>query len=208
MHFCPWHRTKVSGQLHYPAASSTGIQSVVPLGTRLGGPHNRSRTYREEKYILPLPRIKPRFVGRPASSLGATPTSYHSSSVLWHFKFILLLPFVLGPLAYFPGFYRQLVGLLGRGISPSLGRYLHRKTQAQNKRRQTSMLRVEFELMVPVSERAKTFHTLDRAAIVTGTFQIYKLKRIKSKFNELCAFATHTIKLSSTVTLIKFTHSH
>jgi hypothetical protein len=35
--------------------------------------------------------------------------------------------------------YRQLVGLLKRVISPSQGRYLHRTTQTQNKRRQTSM---------------------------------------------------------------------
>jgi hypothetical protein len=32
----------------------------------------------------------------------------------------------------------QSVGLLGRGISPSQGRYLHRATQTQNKRTQTS----------------------------------------------------------------------
>jgi hypothetical protein len=30
--------------------------------------------------------------------------------------------------------YTQAVGLLGRGISPSQGRYLHRTTQTQNKR--------------------------------------------------------------------------
>jgi hypothetical protein len=59
--------------------------------------------------------------------------------------------------------FRQSVGLLGRRISPSQGRYLHRTTQTQNKRRQTSMLRVGFE-------RAKTFHALPRAAIVTGHF--------------------------------------
>jgi hypothetical protein len=40
---------------------------------------------------------------------------------------------------------RQSVGLLGGGINPTQGRYLHRTTQTQNKRRQTSMLSVGFE---------------------------------------------------------------
>jgi hypothetical protein len=35
--------------------------------------------------------------------------------------------------------YGQSVGLLGQGISPSQGRYLHRNTQTQNKCTQTSM---------------------------------------------------------------------
>jgi hypothetical protein len=42
--------------------------------------------------------------------------------------------------------YTQLVGLLGRGINPSQGHYL---TQTQNKRTQTSMLRVGFEPTTP-----------------------------------------------------------
>jgi hypothetical protein len=36
-------------------------------------------------------------------------------------------------------FFTQTVGLLGRAISPSQGRYLHSTTQTQNKRTQTSM---------------------------------------------------------------------
>jgi hypothetical protein len=35
--------------------------------------------------------------------------------------------------------FRESVKLLGRGISPSQGRCLHRTTQTQNKRRQTYM---------------------------------------------------------------------
>jgi hypothetical protein len=58
-----------------------------------------------------------------------------------------------------------LVGLLGRVISPSQGRYLHRTTQTQNKSRQTSMPLVGFEPTIPVFERAKAFHALDRAAV-------------------------------------------
>jgi hypothetical protein len=64
--------------------------------------------------------------------------------------------------------YRQLVGLLGRVISPSQGRYLHRTTQTQNKSRQTSMPLAGLEPTIPVFKRAETFHALDRAATVTG----------------------------------------
>jgi hypothetical protein len=64
---------------------------------------------------------------------------------------------------------RQSVGLLGRGISPWQGRYL---TQTQNKYTQTSMLQVGFQLMIPVFERAKTFHALDRPATVIGLSRI------------------------------------
>jgi hypothetical protein len=58
--------------------------------------------------------------------------------------------------------YTQSVGLLGRGISPSQGRYLHTEQHKQNKSTQTSILRVGFEPTIPVFERAKTVHALDR----------------------------------------------
>jgi hypothetical protein len=45
----------------------------------------------------------------------------------------------------------------------------HRTTQTQNKRTQTSMPRVGFEPKIPVFERAKTVHALDRAAAVNGS---------------------------------------
>jgi hypothetical protein len=44
----------------------------------------------------------------------------------------------------------------------------HRTTRTQNKRTQTSMLRVGFETTTPVFERPKTVHALDRAATVIG----------------------------------------
>jgi hypothetical protein len=44
----------------------------------------------------------------------------------------------------------------------------HRTTETQNKRTQTSMPWVGFEPTIPVLERAKTVHALDRAATVTG----------------------------------------
>jgi hypothetical protein len=60
---------------------------------------------------------------------------------------------------------RHSVGLLGRVINPSQGRYL---TQTQNKHRQTSMPRVGFEPTIPAFERAKTVHALDHTATVIG----------------------------------------
>jgi hypothetical protein len=45
---------------------------------------------------------------------------------------------------------------------------IHRKAQTQNKRRQTSMPRVWFELTIPVFEPAKIVHTSDFAATVMG----------------------------------------
>jgi hypothetical protein len=64
--------------------------------------------------------------------------------------------------------YAQSVGLLGREISPSDDRYLHRKTRTQNKRTQTSMPLLRFEPTIPVLEQAKTVHVLDRTTTVIG----------------------------------------
>jgi hypothetical protein len=61
---------------------------------------------------------------------------------------------------------RHSVGLLGRVISPSQGRYL---TRTQSTHKQTSIPRVGFEPMIPVFEREKAVHALDRAATVIGT---------------------------------------
>jgi hypothetical protein len=53
-------------------------------------------------------------------------------------------------------------------ISSSQDRYLHRTTQTQQKRGETSMLLVGFELTIPIFEQARIFHTLDGAVTVTG----------------------------------------
>jgi hypothetical protein len=53
-------------------------------------------------------------------------------------------------------------------ISPTQGRYLHRMTQTQKKRGQTSMSRVGFGPTNPVFERPKRFVTLDPASTVIG----------------------------------------
>jgi hypothetical protein len=66
-----------------------------------------------------------------------------------------LQPFVgPWPLFLFLDLFTQSLGLLGRGISLSQGRYLHRG--------------VGFEPTIPVFMRAKTVHVLDLTAIVTG----------------------------------------
>jgi hypothetical protein len=52
----------------------------------------------------------------------------------------------------------------------------HRTTQTQNKRTQTSMHRVGFEPTIPVFERAKIVHALDRATTVLDTIQ-YKYRQ-------------------------------
>jgi hypothetical protein len=85
-------------------------------------------------------------------------TFYHD---LVHISFSLALPAHSGPwpLIQFRNHFSQTVGLLGRVMISLQGRYVH----------QTSMPRVGFEAKIPASERAKTVHTLDRAATVTGT---------------------------------------
>jgi hypothetical protein len=88
------------------------------------------------------------------------------------FFFFFFLSFVLGPLAYchqnysvIMDIHRQLEGLLGRMISPSQGRNLHRTTQTQKRRGQTTTPQVGFEPTTPVFKPAKTFHALGRAAL-------------------------------------------
>jgi hypothetical protein len=74
------------------------------------------------------------------------------------------------PLFQFLDLFTKSVGLLERGISPSQGRYLHTWQHKQNKRTQTSMPQRGFEPTIPVFERVKTVHALDRAATVIGFF--------------------------------------
>jgi hypothetical protein len=60
--------------------------------------------------------------------------------------------------------YIQSVGLLGRGISPSQGRYLHTGQHKHRINTLTYIPRVGFEPTIPVFEREKTVHTSDHAA--------------------------------------------
>jgi hypothetical protein len=71
------------------------------------------------------------------------------------------------PPFYFLNLYT--VGLLGRGISPSQGRYLH--TEQHKHRSKADMhpcLELGFEPMIPVFERANTVHASDSAATLIG----------------------------------------
>jgi hypothetical protein len=70
----------------------------------------------------------------------------------------------------------QFLNLYAVGRTPWLGDQpvarplpTHRTTQTQNKLRETSMPWVRFEPTIPVLERAKTVHALDRAATVIGS---------------------------------------
>jgi hypothetical protein len=87
---------------------------------------------------------------------------------------LLLQPLILGPLACFPselicnyGSYRLLVGILGRVISP-IARPLLIQDSTNTEETRTDMPLVGLEPTIPVFKRAKTFHTLDRAATLIG----------------------------------------
>jgi FAD synthase len=83
------------------------------------------------------------------------------------------------PLIQFRNHFSQPVGLRGRVINTSEGRYLN---TGQHKQRinaythETSMTYVGFEPTIPASERAKTVHALDREATVTGQGSKIRMK--------------------------------
>jgi hypothetical protein len=84
---------------------------------------------------------------------------------------------------------RQSVGHHWLEISPLQGCYLHRTTQAQNKRRQTSMPSVQFKSMIPVFEQVKTLHALARPATVFSTVRAGVWNsRIRNGLGWLCSF--------------------
>jgi hypothetical protein len=60
---------EVSGQLHASAALHWGRSPGYPLDRRLVRPQNRSGCCGVEKSPLPLLRIEPKLLGRPAHSL-------------------------------------------------------------------------------------------------------------------------------------------
>jgi hypothetical protein len=59
----------------------------------------------------------------------------------------------------------HLVGLLGRGIGPTQGRYLHSIAQHREGGHK-SMTRAGFEHTIPVFERSETVGASDRAAMI------------------------------------------
>jgi hypothetical protein len=89
----------------------------------------------------------------------------------------LYSPFV-GPWSLF-----QFLNLYTVGTTPWTGDQpvamplpTHRTTETQNKRSQTSVPLVGFEPTIPVFERAKTVHDLDRAATLIGSCVNYTAK--------------------------------
>jgi hypothetical protein len=104
-----------------------------------------------------------------------------------NYTIVLLLLWLYGPLLGLGLFFSvswsctQSVRLLGRGISPPQGCYLHRTTQTQNKRTQTSMLWVGFEPTIPAFERAKTVHALDRATTLSGSIQFRNSENLRNE---------------------------
>jgi hypothetical protein len=95
-------------------------------------------------------------------------------NALWNVWFtvkIFIWLWLYGSCGIFPSF--QFLNLYTVGRTPLTGdqpdaRSLptHRTTPTQNKRTQTSMPSVGFEPTIPVFERVKTFHALDRAGTV------------------------------------------
>jgi hypothetical protein len=66
--------------------------------------------------------------------------------------------------------YDSLDGGLGRRMAATC---THRTAQTQNKRTEISMPQVGFEPTIPVFERAKTVHALNKPATVFGIFGLY-----------------------------------
>jgi hypothetical protein len=88
------------------------------------------------------------------------------------FYVTMALPAHSGPGLLFSSviIFKQTVGLLGRLISPSQGRYLHigqHKHKINAYTHQIFMHSLGFEPTIPAAERAKTIYALDGAATQT-----------------------------------------
>jgi hypothetical protein len=85
-------------------------------------------------------------------------------------------------LAAFSAFrsFTQSIGLLGRGIRPSQGRYLHIGQHKHRINAQTFMPQVGFDPTIAVFERAKTVHALDYAVTVIGSLLSLNYKKQKN----------------------------
>jgi hypothetical protein len=87
---------------------------------------------------------------------------------------------------------------LDGGPALSQGRYLHRTTQTQKKRRQTSIPWVGFEPTIPVFQRAKTFRASQRAATAIGFREF-----LPPKLCNRCLLIKHLYHLSLHIRPIK-----
>jgi hypothetical protein len=68
----------------------------------------------------------------------------------------------------------------------------HRTLQTQNKRTQTSMPWVGFELTIPTFKRAKTFHALDRERPLWSAYHHYYIAIITVKTAPRCLCSSNT----------------
>jgi len=68
---------------HAPAFLPRGNGLQFPLYSSLGRHKTRSGRCEEEKKFFPLPEIQPRFLGRHAGSVFATPIRYPASFLAW-----------------------------------------------------------------------------------------------------------------------------
>jgi len=68
-----------------------------------------------------------------------------------------------------------MAGLLGRGIGPLQGHYLH--STAQHKETPTYISRAGFEPSIAISGQSKMIRALDRAATATGAFTYIRTGR-------------------------------
>jgi hypothetical protein len=92
-------------------------------------------------------------------------------------NFVIYFPSLYNPLDLARYFSYLIVYTIGRTPwtrEQPIARLLprHRTTKSQNKRTQTSMTRVEFELTTLMFERGKTGHALDQAATVIGVCEL------------------------------------
>jgi hypothetical protein len=84
----------------------------------------------------------------------------------------------------------------------------HRTAQTQNKSTQTSMPRVGLEPAIPVSERTKTVHAVDRAATVIGSWRsLAENKCTRGKESELHWLTTGPSTSSSPITAAVYSFS-
>jgi hypothetical protein len=95
----------------------------------------------EKRKFLILPGLELRPLGRTRSGVSSS-HRYHNLSISLSVSLSLSIYLYLwlyspcGPCRFFSFFiYTQSVGLLGRGISPSQGRYLHTEEHKHNKRK-------------------------------------------------------------------------
>jgi hypothetical protein len=139
------------------------VVSVRDIGGSNLGPKNPIR-------LLSLPSVSPSQPLRCYCQIGyscAHPCSFQFVVYLSIYLSMALQPFVgPWPLFQFLDLFTQSVRLLGRESSPSQGRYLHIEQHKHGKTHTDIMPQVGFEPMIPVLERTKTVHALDRAATV------------------------------------------